>query len=249
MNARGEIALDGGLVLVVDDSVVNRKLLERALRNEGHDSLLASDGHEALALLAESRERPIDVVLLDLVMPGLDGFATLERIKASDATRHLPVIIISAVDETASVARCIEMGATDYLPKPFSAPILRARVNASLAEKRLRDMELEYLEQVAKVTHAAVALEGGDFGSGSLSGVAERSDALGQLARTFQRMAEEVVAREARLRQQVQELRIEIDEARQAARVAEITGTDYFQDLRSRADDLRRSVRQPDKGS
>ncbi|MDP8904829.1 MAG: response regulator, partial [Chloroflexota bacterium] len=74
--------MDGGLVLVVDDSVVNRKLLERALRNEGHDSLLASDGREALALLAEPRDRPIDVVLLDLVMPGLDGFGTLERIKA-----------------------------------------------------------------------------------------------------------------------------------------------------------------------
>ncbi|MDP8904009.1 MAG: response regulator, partial [Chloroflexota bacterium] len=129
-----------------------------------------------------------------------------------------------------------------------SAPILRARVNASLAEKRLRDLEREYLEQVQKVTDAAVALEAGDFASGSLPAVAERPDALGQLARTFQRMAEEVVAREQRLRQQVQELRIEIDEARQAARVAEITGTEYFRDLRSRADDLRRSVRQSDKG-
>jgi CheY-like chemotaxis protein len=234
----------GGLILVVDDSVINRKLLDRALHAEGHQTLLAADGEEGLAQLAEVRDPAIDVVLLDLVMPGLDGFGVLERIKSDPLLRHLPVIVISAVDETAAVARCIEMGATDYLPKPFSTPILRARVNASLAEKRLRDLEREYLEQVAKVTDASVALESGEFGSGSLSAVAERSDALGQLARTFQRMAEEVVAREARLRAEVRELRIEIDEARQAARVAEITSSDYFQDLRSRADELRRTVRQ-----
>ena len=238
---------DAGVVLVVDDSVVNRKLLERHLRTEGHEALLAGDGEEALAMLAEPRDRPIDVVLLDLVMPGLDGFATLERIKADDATNHLPVIVISALDETDSVARCIQMGATDYLPKPFAAPILRARLNASLAEKRLRDLEREYLEQVTKVTDAAVAVEAGEFEAGSLSGVADRSDALGQLARTFQRMAAEVAAREARLRAEVRELRIEIDEARQAARVEEITGSDYFKDLRSRADDLRRTVRQSER--
>ena len=151
-------------------------------------------------------------------MPGLDGFAVLERIKADPALRHVPVIVISSVEETDSVARCIEMGATDYLPKPFSTPILRARVNASLAEKRLRDFELEYLREVATVTNAAVGLESGEFSSGSLSGVAGRSDALGQLARTFQSMADEVIAREARLRAEVRELRIEIDEVRQAPR-------------------------------
>ena len=238
---------EGGLVLVVDDSIINRKLLDRALRAEGHEVLLAGDGEEALTILAQAREPAVDVVLLDLVMPGLDGFAVLERIKQDPALRHLPVIVISAVDETASVARCIEMGATDYLPKPFSTPILRARVNASLAEKRLRDLEREYLEQVGHVTDAAVALEAGEFSAEALMSVAERSDALGQLARTFQKMAAEVAAREARLRAEVSELRIEIDEARQAAKVAEITGTDYFQDLRSRAADLRRVVRQPDE--
>lgn len=234
----------GGLVLVVDDSVVNRKLLDRALRAEGHSTLLAEDGEQCLRLLAEPRDPVIDVVLLDLVMPGLDGFATLERIKSDEALRHLPVIVISAVDETASVARCIEMGATDYLPKPFAVPILRARVSASLADKRLRDLEREYLEQVALMTDAAVAVETGGFAAGALAPVAARPDGLGQLARTFQRMAQEVEAREARLRAEVRELRIEIDEARQAAGVAEVTGSDYFQDLRARAADLRRVVRQ-----
>jgi GAF domain-containing protein len=112
--------------------------------------------------------------------------------------------------------------------------------------RRLYTEANEYLQQVNKVTDAAVSLEGGKFDSGSLQAVALREDALGQLARTFQTMATEVVAREARLNEQVRELRIEIDEARQSAKVAEITGSDYFQDLRSRADDLRRAVRQPD---
>jgi PleD family two-component response regulator len=232
-----------GLVLVVDDSRVNRKLLQRALAEEGHDSMLAEDGLTALRILAEPHDPPIDVVLLDLLMPGLDGFATLERIKAEPSLRHLPVIVISAIDDTESVARCIEMGATDYLPKPFSKAVLHARLHASLSEKRLRDLEREYLEQVAKVTGAAVQLEAGEFASNGLSAVAERSDALGQLARTFERMAEEVVAREQRLRAEVRELRIEIDVARQAAKVAEITDTDYFRDLRLHADDLRRAVR------
>jgi GAF domain-containing protein len=132
-----------------------------------------------------------------------------------------------------------------YLLATIAAGVGAAIQNARLfgETRRLYANAREYLEEVDKVTDAAVALESGEFGKGSLSAVAERSDALGQLARTFQKMAEEVAAREARLREQVRELRIEIDEARQQQKVAEITGTDYFQDLRSRADDLRRAVR------
>jgi GAF domain-containing protein len=111
--------------------------------------------------------------------------------------------------------------------------------------RRLYGEAREYLDQVHKVTDAAVALETGEFNGDSLTAVAQRPDALGQLAKTFQRMASEVVAREARLLAQVQELRIEIDEAKQSQKVAEITGSDYFKDLRLRADDLRRTVRQP----
>lgn len=226
-----------GRILVVDDGELNRKLLLRALAAEGHRVEQATNGREALELLAD---RSFDVVLLDLVMPELDGYETLAVIKADEALHHLPVIVISGVDELDSVVRCIEMGATDYLPKPFNAAILRARLNASLAGKRLRDLEIEYLEQVAHVTDAAVALEGDAFDAATLAGVADRDDALGQLARTFARMAAEVHAREERLRHQVHLLRIEIDEARQAQKVAEITDTDYFRDLRRRSDELRR---------
>ena len=233
----------GGRVLVVDDERMNRMLARRPIEAEGHSVLEAENGLQALEIL---RSEPVDVVLLDLVMPVLDGYATLERIKADPALRHVPVIVVSAVEQLASVVRCIEMGATDYLTKPFEVAILRARLEASLAAKRLRDLELEYLEQVSRVTTAAIALETGSFEAGQLAAVAARDDALGVLARRFATMAAEVRAREERLRLEVRELRIEIDHQRQAQRVAEITDTDFFRDLRSRAGELRRTIRADD---
>jgi two-component system cell cycle response regulator len=239
------VTAEAGIVLVVDDEQMNRLILRRALEAEGRGVREAPDGQVALAAL---RAEPIDIVLLDLVMPVLDGYATLAAIKADPDLAHVPVIIISGVDELDSIVRCIEMGATDYLPKPFRPAILRARVEASLAAKRLRDLELEYLEQVSKVTTAAEALEAGEFNRAALADVAARTDALGILARRFATMAAEVRAREERLRAEVRELRIEIDQAKQQKRVAEITETDFFKDLRSRAADLRSVVRD-DKGS
>lgn len=225
--------------LVVDDNRVNRMLLARALTELGVEAVEAENGLRALEVMAAM---PVDVVLLDLLMPELDGYGTLERIRSDEALRHIPVIVITAVDELDSVVRCIELGATDYLPKPFESAILRARVTASLAGKRLRDLELEYLEQVDHVIRAASAVEAGEFDSISLETVANRDDALGGLARTFARMADEVRAREARLRAEVRGLQIEIDAARQSGKVAEITGSDYFKDLRARAGELRRIV-------
>jgi two-component system, cell cycle response regulator len=230
-----------GDILVVDDNRVNRQLLARALETQGYAVASAENGRQALDLL-RAQTPPFDVVLLDILMPELDGYETLKRIKEDQGLSHLPVIMISAIDELDSVIRCIEMGATDYLAKPFNAALLRARIGASLAGKRLRDLELEYLEQVGHVIHAAEAVEAGTFEPGSLSGVASRDDALGNLARVFSRMAEEVRAREERLRRQVQELRIEIDEAKQARRVAEITESDYFRHLRDQAGELRKII-------
>jgi DNA-binding response OmpR family regulator len=134
------------------------------------------------------------------------------------------------------------MGATDYLPKPFNADLLRARVSASLASKRLRDLELEYLEQVHRLTAAAAGLEAGSYELTVLDPVAERPDELGTLARVFQTMAREVRAREERLIAQVRVLRIEIDEQRQAKQVAEITESEFYQRLSAEADELRRIV-------
>ena len=119
-------------------------------------------------------------------MPVMDGFQVLEQLKADKAWRDIPVIVISAMNDVASVAKGIKMGAEDYLPKPFDEVLLKARLDVSLEKKRLRDQELAYLGQVDRLTEAAVALETDTFDPGSLSDVAERDDALGQLTRLFQ---------------------------------------------------------------
>jgi two-component system, cell cycle response regulator len=223
-------------ILVVDDDPINRMLLTRELERQGHRVVAAENGLKALeALNAE----PFDIVLLDVLMPGLDGHETLARIEQDDKLRHIPVIMVSALDDIESVVRCIEMGAADYLPKPFDPVLLRARINGSLTKKRLHDLQLDYIEQVGHVVAAATAVETATFSPESLDGVAARDDALGQLARVFRRMAHEVAAREQALEQEVRQLRIEIDSRRAATQVAEITETDYFQDLQRKASALR----------
>jgi adenylate cyclase len=143
--------MTGGRILVVEDALVNRKLIERLLGQQGHTVAAAGDGLEALEVLGGDGEPPFDVVLLDLVMPGLDGYATLERMKADPRLAHLPVIVISAVEELDSVVRCIELGALDYLPKPVDPAILRARVGAALSAKRLHDLEVETAARQAEL--------------------------------------------------------------------------------------------------
>ena len=140
-----------GVALVVDDSRVNRRLLIRQLAVLGIESLEAEHGAAALETL-RSLPNAVDLVLLDVLMPELDGYETLAAMKADESLRHLPVLIVSGVEELDSVVRCIELGATDYLTKPINARILEARVTASLAAKRLRDLELEYVEQQRELT-------------------------------------------------------------------------------------------------
>ncbi|MDH4141268.1 MAG: response regulator [Chloroflexota bacterium] len=140
-----------GRVLVVDDTAFNRRLLVRLLAGIGHGAVEASDGREALAILEDPGLEPVDVVLLDIMMPVMDGYETLARMKADDRLRDLPVIVISGVDELASVVRCIRMGAADYLPKTVDPEILRARIDASLAAKRLHDLERETMAEQARL--------------------------------------------------------------------------------------------------
>jgi class 3 adenylate cyclase/CheY-like chemotaxis protein len=136
---------DSGAALVVDDSRVNRLVLVRQLETLGLEVLEVANGVEALDIL-RARPSVFDVVLLDVLMPELDGYETLAAMKSDEAIRHLPVIIVSGVEELESVVRCIELGATDYLVKPIEPSILRARINASLAAKRLHDIEAEFLQ-------------------------------------------------------------------------------------------------------
>ena len=229
-------ATASGRILVVDDNETNRDMLSRRLQHEGYEVCISDSGHEALALLST---QAVDLILLDVMMPEMDGYDVLKELKANNLWLDIPVIMISALDEIESVVRCIERGAEDYLPKPFDPVLLRARIGACLEKKQLRDQEVLYLKDVARVTDAAAAVEDGTFAAERLSGVTLRSDELGRLARVFQRMAVEVQAREQRLKQQIQELRIAIDEVKKAQQVAEITETDYFYQLKQRAKDLR----------
>lgn len=190
-----------GTVLVIDDNELNRLILAAHIERDGHTALLAASARQAFEILSLN---VVDVILLDLMMPDVDGFQVLERLKADLRLRHIPVIVVSAIDEIASVARSIEMGATDHLSKPVDAVILRARLRASLTAKRLHDGEQAYLGSVSQLTSAAVSLEGGDFDPDSLANLIGRDDALGRLARVFQEMARQVDARERRLRQQNQ---------------------------------------------
>ena len=136
---------DEGRILVVDDNPVNRRLLVGALQAQRYDVRSAEDGSQALALL-RSAPSEFDIVLLDVLMPVMDGYQTLAEIKRDVELAHLPVIMISALDEIESVIRCVEMGATDYLPKPYNPALLRARLGTSLERKRLRDKEKLYLK-------------------------------------------------------------------------------------------------------
>ena len=147
--------------------------------------------------------QPFDLVLLDILMPEMDGYQVLKYLKSHQTLRDIPVIVLSALDEIESAVRCIEMGAEDYLTKPFNPVLLRARIGACLEKKRLRDQEVAYLQNVARVTSAAAAVETGAFEPETLTDVAKRTDELGQLARVFQGMVREVYAREERLRREV----------------------------------------------
>jgi class 3 adenylate cyclase len=130
---------------VVDDNRLNRLKLARGLELQGHTVSLAEDGQEALEMV---RAEPFDMVLLDIMMPEMDGYQVLEHMKDDAGLRDIPVIVISAIDEMDSIVKCINMGAEDYLPKPFDPVLLKARIDAEMEKKQLHDQKQAYLEQL-----------------------------------------------------------------------------------------------------
>jgi sigma-B regulation protein RsbU (phosphoserine phosphatase) len=156
----GEI-LDAGptgpRLLVVDDNEDNRYTLILRLELEGYQEIsVADDGEAAIELL---RTQEFDLVLLDVMMPKLDGYQVLERLKAEGRLHNIPVIMISALNEIESVVRCIELGAVDYLSKPFDPVLLKARVGASLEKKRLRDEVRTHLARIEEELESARQLQ------------------------------------------------------------------------------------------
>jgi adenylate cyclase len=132
-------------VLVADDNDSNRDLISRHLSRSGYHVDTAQDGQEALEML---REKTFDLVLLDVIMPNVNGYEALSRIKNDEELAHIPVIMISAYDDLESIRRCIEFGADEYLPKLFNPVLLRARVGACLEKKRMRDRERVFLRTI-----------------------------------------------------------------------------------------------------
>lgn len=198
---------ESGSVLIVDDSATVRTKLKKAVATLGYAADAVGSGAEALERLGSAS---FDLVLLDIVMPEMDGFKVLKALKSSARTKDLPVIVISALDEEmTSVVKAIELGAEDFLPKDFELALLRARLSTCIEKKRLRDNEKEYLRQVAKLTRVATTLELGKFNPSKLGlqDVAVRGDGLGTLAKVFSTMAQSVYERERKLRQSIRTFR------------------------------------------
>ncbi|TPI70007.1 response regulator [Mesorhizobium sp. B3-1-3] len=196
-----------GRILIVDDSRTIRIKLKKSVEALGHEAEAVESGRAALDLLATDN---FDLILLDIMMPVMDGFEVLKSLKASSRTRDVPIIVISALDdEMSSVVKAIELGAEDFLPKDFELALLKARVSTCIEKKRLRDIEKEYLRQVAKLTKAAATLESGRFNPSKLGirDVAGRPDGLGKLATVFATMAQKVYERERKMRQNIRTFR------------------------------------------
>ncbi len=151
----------------------------------------ADNGEEGLSLLRAQR-RLHDVVLLDIMMPVMDGFETLQRMKSDEALREIPVIMISSLDETEAVFRCLRMGASDYIPKPFNVMLLRAlsnRIDAHLALSRVQRREREHVQLVEELAETVSQAEPGKRVPPRLRQLAVRKDAVGKLARAVERLA------------------------------------------------------------
>jgi adenylate cyclase len=141
------MASEMGHILIVDDYPTNRLKLSLGLKRQGHTIAQAESGRQALEML---RAESFDLVLLDILMPEMDGYEVLRQMKNDSTLRNVPVIVISAQDEPESVIRGIELGAEDYLPKSFDPVLLKARIEACLEKKRLRDQEQAFIQEIQK---------------------------------------------------------------------------------------------------
>ena len=172
-----------GTILIADDNRVNRLLLGRGLEHVGHTVVFAEHGAQALDLLRRQR---FDLMLLDVLMPALDGYGVLEEVKRDLHLRDIPIVVTSALDELDSVVRCLEMGAEDYLTKPVNPVLLNARINASLEKKRLRDQQRELISKFASKEVAEDLLTSGF----SLGGKSVDASAMFCDIRSFTTIAE-----------------------------------------------------------
>jgi adenylate cyclase len=129
---------ENGTLLVVDDDGVSRAVLSNLLERQGHTVVVARDGAEALKLVGE---RAFDLIVLDLLMPGMDGFEVVQKLKADPAVKDIPVVMISSAEDMSGIVKSVKLGAEDYIFKPFDEVLLKARIDGCLERKRLRERE------------------------------------------------------------------------------------------------------------
>lgn len=230
-------AVRPGRILAVDDDDLNLDVLAQRLSRQGHVVTTATDGLEALA---KARQQTFDLILLDVMMPRLDGYGTLAELKADEQLRHIPVIMISALDELSSVVRCIEAGAEDYLPKPFNATLLRARLSACLEKKAQRDQEHElYTNLVKSQQRLHRELSQADAVVASMAADVREDPRMAPLLAAFERMSGAVSRRETELRATIQELEIKISRQAISTHVGSIVADPSFSSLTERARAMR----------
>ncbi|MEO1289626.1 MAG: response regulator [Chloroflexota bacterium] len=169
------------LILVVDDNEMNRDMLSRRLKRMKYEALVAENGEQALEMVTQ---HPFNLVLLDIMMPKISGYDVLERLKNDEATKHIPIIMISAVDDLDSVVRCIELGAEDYLFKPFNPVLLKARVGASLRKNRMTTDSI--LPIVQKIQDAVNTLNDSDLSDDQLDAIKDIQQQLNILDTTIE---------------------------------------------------------------
>ncbi len=190
-NVDPDPAVSEASILVADDNDLDRDMVTRRVEQLGYTVRAVSSGLEAVAQIVEGGA--FDLALVDVLMPEQDGLETLQIFKAT--TPDLPVLMISAIEEIPIVARCIELGAEDYLVKPVDAVLLRAKIGAALERRRLRSREQAYDSQLAALTAAVAALGQGAFDAATIADLTSRDDALGRLARVFERTALDLQSR------------------------------------------------------
>ena len=234
-----------GKVLAVDDDAFNLDILAKFLHKQGHVVTTAQDGLEALDVLSKAS---FDLVLLDVMMPNLDGFETLRRIKEQEDMLSTPVIMISALDELSSVIKCIECGAEDYLPKPYNSTLLRARVGACLERKAWVDRHLELIDKLeisqkiidVEIKNSEVQL---DLLKDKYQGVVD----VNPLVDAFSRMNASLVGQRQQIAETLHDVQIKINRTKVSAQVRTIISNPQFSALNDRAKAMRARRKQHDQ--
>lgn len=234
-----------GRILVVDDDELNRDVLAERLSRQGHVVTTACDGEDALA---QARLSNIDLILLDVMMPVLDGYGTLKALKNDDELRSIPVIMISALDELSSVVRCIEIGAHDYLPKPFNATLLKARIGACLREKARHDEEVKLYEELNQSQQTLQReLDRSDIAMAAIDPSLCDDPRFSPLFTAITAMRGAIQRRESDLRQTMKGLEIQINRQALNVQVGSIVSDPSFSALSERARAMRERRQQRDR--